>query len=470
MKASVAYEGKRQKPKVKPLKWHIGHRGRNDAHRHLVAKGVKGEYRIERQKPNRRLGVFKWCLWLNDKPVTLDKAPYESASSPIDRKVSDDDLSTLKAFASSYDAMPPTEIDVAVVVVEPAVGERRASESPTREEWEVVVHHAPAAHRGAILNMAGPGDSFEASNKIILQGFHDDTVASNVAASIVKRYHVPVTTGPIRKTPVDGANEAPRRRTDEERRYPLKWTDTPKGNSFAHGTQGSYYVTRAETRADSWDLTGPNAVRLGSFRSKQEAEDEAERAEFLERRNTRMRREYSDDDDGGRLTAHDSHAPGSACGCEPFTKVVKDESKFKICVDRAAKIGKLNTPRRIYDLIAPDIAHLPYEEFFVLGIGAHGKFEGKLVTYAKVAQGGQHKVAVETEEIIRILVADRPDLYILCHSHPSGDATPSDADIEMTKALREGVAKALPGCVYADHVIVCATEFFSMRQNKKFKV
>ena len=173
---------------------------------------------------------------------------------------------------------------------------------------------------------------------------------------------------------------------------------------------------------------------------------------------------------GGAHEAHDSHAPGAACGCEPFTKVVKDEGKFKICADRADKIGKLNTPRRIYDLIAPDIANLPYEEFFVLGIGAHGKFEGKLVTYAKVAQGGQHKVAVETEEIIRILVADRPDLYVLCHSHPSGDATPSDADVDMTKALREGVAKALPGCVYADHVIVCATEFFSMRQNKKFKV
>ena len=173
-----------------------------------------------------------------------------------------------------------------------------------------------------------------------------------------------------------------------------------------------------------------------------------------------------------QVTAHDS-GPAAAsenCGCEPFTKVVKDEGKFKICVDRAERIGKLNTPRRIYDLIAPDIAKLPYEEFFVLGIGAHGKLEGKLVTYAKVAQGGQHKVSVETEEIIRILVADRPDLYVLVHSHPSGDASPSDADVDMTKKLREGVAKALPGCIYADHVIVCATEFFSMRQNKKFKV
>ena len=64
------------------------------------------------------------------------------------------------------------------------------------------------------------------------------------------------------------------------------------------GMEGDYYVTRSDTRADSWNLTGPNAVNLGAFRGKQEAEDEAEREEFLARRNTRMRRQYRDEDDG----------------------------------------------------------------------------------------------------------------------------------------------------------------------------
>ena len=464
MRATVAYEAsRRKKPLVKQLKWHKWPHG-------LYANGVKGEYTIRAEKPNRRIGCFKWHLYLNTGDEKRENINHVEVNG---KPMSLDDLSELKAFASSYDAIPSGTV-IAVNEDRPAREGGPAREAPTREEWEVVVHHPPAGNKGAILNMAGPGDGFEAGNKIILQGFHDDTTASNVAASIAHRYKVPVTTGPIRKSTdanEGSANEAPRRRSDEDRRYPLKWTDTPRGNSFAHGAQGSYYVTQAATRSDSWMLVGPNAVDLGAFRSKQQAEDEAERVEFIERRNVRARRDFDDDSPSSRgaYEAHDSHAPGEACGCEPFTKVTKDPQKFKICVDRANRIGPLNTPRKIYELVAPDIANLPYEEFFVLGIGAHGKLEGKLITYAKVAQGGQHKVAVETEEIIRVLVADRPDVYILVHSHPSGDATPSDADISMTKSLREGVAKALPGCVYGDHVIVCSTEFFSMRANKKFK-
>ena len=357
MKASVAYEGKSQKPKVKQLKWHRIKDG-------LYADGVKGRYLIEAQKPNRRLDIFKWRLLCKAQPVEVNGRP-----------TSLDDLSELKAFASSYDAIPsgtviavnePAEaneasgsglqwhlvedprfrgvigarmqaqgnsgtfvlakqrhgwvVDLGGVLLDksPAypyfqtaadakaaaskfdrsVRNSAAYESPTREEWEVVVHHAPSQYRNSILAMVGPGDGFEAGNKLILQGFHDDGEASNVAASIVKRYKVPVTTGPIRKLPTDAneANEAPRRRTDEERRYPLKWTDTPKGHSWAHGLDGLYYVTGPTGRPVSWLLMDPNGARLGAFVSKQEAEDEAERVEFIERRNTRTRREYRDEE------------------------------------------------------------------------------------------------------------------------------------------------------------------------------
>jgi DNA repair protein RadC len=157
------------------------------------------------------------------------------------------------------------------------------------------------------------------------------------------------------------------------------------------------------------------------------------------------------------------------CGCKPFTEVVKNNAQFEVCAKRAEKIGALNTPRKIYALIAPDIAKLAHEEFYVLGLGAHGKFEGKLMTYARVGHGGQHKVQVETGSIVQILSADRPAIYVLCHPHPSGDSTPSDADIEMTEKVRAAVAEALPECKFGDHLIICATEFYSIRAGKKYK-
>jgi DNA repair protein RadC len=158
------------------------------------------------------------------------------------------------------------------------------------------------------------------------------------------------------------------------------------------------------------------------------------------------------------------------CGCEPFTKVVKDVEKFNICVARANKIGPLTTPRRIYDLISQEIINKTHEEFYVLGIGAHGALEGKLVCYARVAQGGQHKVEIEVEQIAQVLLADRPDIYILVHGHPGDDAEPSESDIKLTDNLKAGLAKACPKIIFGDHLVIAQHSFYSFAEEKKFKV
>jgi DNA repair protein RadC len=158
------------------------------------------------------------------------------------------------------------------------------------------------------------------------------------------------------------------------------------------------------------------------------------------------------------------------CGCEPFTIVSKDAERFRVCQERASKIGKLTTPMALYNFVAPDVVKLTHEEFYVIGLGAHGEFEGKVITYARVASGGQHKVEVEVERIAQVLLADRPDVYILCHNHPSNDAAPSDEDGHLTEVLREGLAKACPKIIYGDHLIVCEKEFYSFREGKKTKV
>jgi DNA repair protein RadC len=53
---------------------------------------------------------------------------------------------------------------------------------------------------------------------------------------------------------------------------------------------------------------------------------------------------------------------------------------------------------------------------------------------------------------------------ILVHNHPSGDPSPSRADIEMTKAIIE-VAKPL-GIAVHDHIIVGKDGHVSLREQK----
>lgn len=163
-------------------------------------------------------------------------------------------------------------------------------------------------------------------------------------------------------------------------------------------------------------------------------------------------------------------APQSTASCKPCEKA---DPLFDALLARAGS-KKVKTPRSVYELVAPDCADKPYEEFYVLGIGAHGVYEGRPMVYAKIAQAGQHKVEMEIERIAQVLLTRPdgryPDLYFLIHNHPSKDASPSDADIALTKSLREGLSKSCPKIIFGDHLVICEKEFYSFAEDKKHKV
>ena len=56
--------------------------------------------------------------------------------------------------------------------------------------------------------------------------------------------------------------------------------------------------------------------------------------------------------------------------------------------------------------------------------------------------------------------------YYLLHNHPSGDPTPSPADIEMTRTI-DHIAKSL-GIVLHDHLIIARNGHLSLRENGDF--
>ena len=48
----------------------------------------------------------------------------------------------------------------------------------------------------------------------------------------------------------------------------------------------------------------------------------------------------------------------------------------------------------------------------------------------------------------------------MCHNHPSGDSTPSDADIRLTQQVSE--IGEMMGIKVLDHIIIGKNEFYSM--------
>jgi DNA repair protein RadC len=60
--------------------------------------------------------------------------------------------------------------------------------------------------------------------------------------------------------------------------------------------------------------------------------------------------------------------------------------------------------------------------------------------------------AVDLKEVFREAFKVGADAIIVAHNHPSGDPTPSKADLHLTKALQS--AAQLLGIKFLDHLII----------------
>lgn len=93
-------------------------------------------------------------------------------------------------------------------------------------------------------------------------------------------------------------------------------------------------------------------------------------------------------------------------------------------------------------------ADLPYEEVWMLMVDQRSRITGAV----KLAQGGLHACALLPSDIVRPAVVSCACGIVLGHNHPSGDSTPSNEDIELTKLVKE--AMDVVKIPLLDHIII----------------
>ncbi len=108
----------------------------------------------------------------------------------------------------------------------------------------------------------------------------------------------------------------------------------------------------------------------------------------------------------------------------------------------------LNNWERLMDYLQAAIAREPIEQFRVLFLDTRNR----LIADEAQARGTVNHTPVYPREVVRRALELGATAMILAHNHPSGDPSPSRADIEMTQAIREA-AKALEITIH-DHIIV----------------
>jgi DNA repair protein RadC len=111
----------------------------------------------------------------------------------------------------------------------------------------------------------------------------------------------------------------------------------------------------------------------------------------------------------------------------------------------------------------PRLAGLDHEEVWLLCLDG----KNALRSARCIARGGLHGCALRPADVLRPALQDAATGIVLVHNHPSGDPTPSLADIEMTRALVE--ACQVLGLYLLDHVIVARSGAESLRELELFE-
>ena len=108
------------------------------------------------------------------------------------------------------------------------------------------------------------------------------------------------------------------------------------------------------------------------------------------------------------------------------------------------------------------IGHSGQEQLLVIYIDKHGKFIRNSIEQV----GTIDAVMISPRDIVAKALMYNAFAIIIAHNHPSGDCTPSKADIQMTKQLKEGLKTV--GIGLFDHVIISSQSAYSMRDHLPF--
>jgi DNA repair protein RadC len=118
----------------------------------------------------------------------------------------------------------------------------------------------------------------------------------------------------------------------------------------------------------------------------------------------------------------------------------------------------LRCARDVHLLLRPVVAGLQKEVFWALALDARHR----LLRQLRIAEGSLLSVDVHPREVFRPLIRLGAAATILAHNHPSGDATPSPDDLELTQRLQQvGVLTGIP---VLDHVVVTLSTYVSVSE------
>jgi DNA repair protein RadC len=120
--------------------------------------------------------------------------------------------------------------------------------------------------------------------------------------------------------------------------------------------------------------------------------------------------------------------------------------------------GAITNPRQAADLFMEELRYKKKEYFKILLLNT----KNHVISREEISVGSLSASIVHPREIFNMPLRKSAASVILVHNHPSGDPSPSQEDLEVTRRLVD--AGNILGISVRDHIIIGDGCFFSFRE------
>ncbi len=109
----------------------------------------------------------------------------------------------------------------------------------------------------------------------------------------------------------------------------------------------------------------------------------------------------------------------------------------------------------VFAVMKSSFLDLPHEEFWMLILNR----ANAVIKKELISRGGVAGTVVDTKIIFKTAIEHYASSIIICHNHPSGNKLPSEADIKITRSIKEaGKIMEIP---LSDHLIMTDSGYYS---------
>lgn len=127
----------------------------------------------------------------------------------------------------------------------------------------------------------------------------------------------------------------------------------------------------------------------------------------------------------------------------------------RLRLSEVVKKNKITSSKDVFEMMQPLVGGLSHEEFWVLFLNNSNKVQHQML----LSKGGLTGTVVDVRVLFKQALEYLATGIILCHNHPSGNLSPSNADKDVTSKIKQaGLSLDIK---VLDHLIITEKAYFS---------